>query len=603
MSPPVTSTLPKPPPTETAAIIVQNTIYPSITAAVTQYRQDLNDSGYNTILYTQPLTNAHELKGNLTHWYHTAVNFVGAVLIGRLPYAQFYHPARSPFSSETFICDLYLEDLDGSWWDINPQNGVFDKHNASVGADIYPEIFIGRIDSQCLVDGTISGPGGTTADYLNLYFARLHTYRTGGVQRQRRALSYIDDDWFSSAYTFNSAVQKAYSTTTLIYHPASTTATDWLNNQLPSNYQWAHLCAHSSTTTHYFGPSGSGDGTSSSTQIANVPPAFNFYNLFCCSGTEWTANNNLGVTYLFNSSYSVGVVGSAKTGGMLGNNDFYTPLGLNKTLGESLQNWFSNQLNTAGAAGSSYLEWFYGMNIIGDPFATIWYDNTVLPPVISSTTHNPATWSPITHAQFNWTVPVDVNSIVGYYYILDQNPNTIPTASTGTFTTINGTQIPQISDGTWYLHVVAKDGAGNVGTVADHYQVNIDAMNPTVQITNPSSGSLITNDYVQLTWTVTETGSGYHQAQIMLDTVLIATVTNYSISVTGLTNGTHTLNVTAYDHLGKSGFKCATFSVNSSATTPPPSPPPIPGFTFSAVILGVSLAVGPILLRRRKHNS
>jgi hypothetical protein len=339
-----------------------------------------------------------------------------------------------------------------------------------------------------------------------------------------------------------------------------------------------------------------------------VPPAFNFYNLFCCHGADWVINDNLAVTYLFNSSYSIGVIGSAKTGGMLGNNDFYIPLGQNSTLGESLQNWFSNQLNTGGAAGTLFLEWFYGMNIVGDPFVSIWYDNTVLTPVVSSSTHPPAAWSPIAQAQFNWTVPADVNGIVGYYYIIDQNPSTVPTALTGTYTTTNGTLSSQLADGIWYLHVVAKDGAGNVGTTAGHYQVDIDSSGPAVQITSPTSGSVITNDFVQLTWTATDPGSGYQQAQIKLDGTLIATVTNTSLRVTGLTNGSHTLNVTASDAMGNTGFKHVTFTVNlgtttTPPTTPTPTPPPIPGFTFGAIILGVSLALGLILLRRRKQPS
>ncbi len=594
-------TVPKPPPTETVAIIVQNTIYSSISSAVTQYRQDLNDSGYQTILYTSVLTTAEQIKSNLTNWYNTYTNFVGAVLIGRLPYAQFYHPTTynpQTYNAETFICDLFLQDLDGNWYDINPTNGIYDKHNASASANIYPEIYIGRIDPQSLVTGSIKGPGGTVVDYLNMYFARLHSYRIGGVQRQRRALTYIDDDWIPWATTYDNAVQQAYSTTTLVYTPGTTTtATDWLNTRLPSNYQWTHLCAHSSATTHFFGPGGAGEGTTTSTQIANVPPAFNFYNLFCCHGAEWTINDNLAVAYLFNSSYSVGVIGSTKTGGMLGNTDFYTPLGQNNTLGESLQNWFSNQLNTGGSGGLQYLEWFYGMNIVGDPFLSIWYDNTVIEPVISSSTHLPATWSATNQAQLNWTVPVDVNGIVGYYYILDQNPNTVPTALTGTYTTINGTQTGVLSDGIRYLHVVARDGAGNTGTSAGHFALYIDSVAPVVSITAPTTGQLVTGTSVGLTWTVVDTGSGYYQSQIFLDSSVYASVTNLSITVQGLLPGAHTLQVTASDATGATGTNSVSFTVQVTA------PPPIPGFPIEAIALGAVLALGLGLVQKRRRRN
>ena len=36
----------------TVVIVVENSLYSSISVAVTQYRQDLNDTGYHTILYT-----------------------------------------------------------------------------------------------------------------------------------------------------------------------------------------------------------------------------------------------------------------------------------------------------------------------------------------------------------------------------------------------------------------------------------------------------------------------------------------------------------------------------------------------------------------------
>ncbi|MFX1562888.1 MAG: hypothetical protein ACFFDP_06235, partial [Promethearchaeota archaeon] len=222
--------VPKPPPTETVAIIVQNSLYASISASVTQYRQDLNDSGYDTILYTQVLNTHQEVKGNLTYWYNTYSNFVGAVLIGRLPYAQFYHPAVTGFSAETFICDLYLMDLDGSWWDINPTDTVYDKHNASISADIYPEIFIGRIDPQALT-------WDTAVNFINSYLARVHSYRLGGVQRQRSALVYIDDDWTGYWGTrWYGDVGLAYSTRTLVDIPTTwTNGSDWSTNRIIQN--------------------------------------------------------------------------------------------------------------------------------------------------------------------------------------------------------------------------------------------------------------------------------------------------------------------------------------------------------------------------------
>ncbi|MHA2429199.1 MAG: hypothetical protein ACXADB_14350, partial [Candidatus Hermodarchaeia archaeon] len=517
---------PRPPPTETVAIVVENALYASISAAVTQYHTDLNNSGYNTILYTSFIGNHTIFRSLLNQWYTTYPNFVGAVIIGRLPFAQFYHPAAGQFAAETFICDLFLMDLDGNWYDTGMPGhaaGVYDVHNASGGADILPEIFIGRIDPLSI------NAWDTPTNYINAYLARAHTYRTGGLLRQNRALMYVDNDWASPGpwgAQWNNDLGLAYPTRTFIETPTTwTNATDWVNNRILQNYQWGHICVHSWPTSHVFGPGGVGEGTVTSNQVRLAPGAFNFYNLFACHGSQWTVASCIGTTYAFTGSHSLGVIGSTKTGGMMDCDEFYRPLGLNDTLGESLLKWFQNSLNTGSAASTQFLEWYYGMNIIGDPFLTTIYDCTVLPTTVSSSTHpDQAAWYTNGQPQFNWTIPVDVNGISGYYYIIDQNPSTIPTSSTGTFTATNGTQpASALADGTWYLHVVPVDNANNVGTDAAHYQVSVDITNPTVTISSPSPGALVPTQFV-LMWSVTETGSGYSRTEVYVNGTLFTTI-------------------------------------------------------------------------------
>jgi len=87
------------------------------------------------------------------------------------------------------------------------------------------------------------------------------------------ALFYIDDDWIPWAPSWSSDAAPAYSTRTLVDSPGTTTtASDWLNTRVTQDYQWGHLAAHSSPTTHFFGPSGSGEGTVTSAQIRAAPP-------------------------------------------------------------------------------------------------------------------------------------------------------------------------------------------------------------------------------------------------------------------------------------------------------------------------------------------
>ena len=301
-------------------IIVENSLYANgaVQTAVTQYRTDLNYTGYNTILYTSTIANAPTLRGLLQTWY-TTNNIVGAVLIGNLPYIRFYHPANGSHSADTFICDLYYMDLDGSWYDTD-SNGIYDRHNSTTGADIYPEIYVGRLDASTRTLG-----GQTNANNIITLLNRLHSYRIGGVARTHRALTYIDDDWQNWADgtfdTWPAWLNSPYPTRTDIHTPASwTNATDWRTNRLNQDYEWTHLCVHSSATTHYFGPGGSGEGTVTSSQIHSQVPTFNFYSLFSCHGADWLTTDSLAVTYLFSGSHSLAIVGSTKTGGESGKN-------------------------------------------------------------------------------------------------------------------------------------------------------------------------------------------------------------------------------------------------------------------------------------------
>ena len=535
-----------PPPRRTVAIIVQSILYPSVAIAVSQYQNDLQNSGYSTILYTQTIETHQELKGNLTYWFiHNGL--IGAVLIGRLPYAQFYHELQDS-DAETFICDLYLMDINGIWEDALSNDGIFDRHNSSLHRDIYPEIFVGRIDPSCLTWG------GNCSDHINRYLSRVHDYRTGNIIRQKRALVYVDDDWSNPWGTiWDNDIGSSYSIRTLVNDNIITNASDWLD-RLKQDYQWGHVCVHSNPTMHGFGLDGSGEGIVDSLQIRNVPPSFNFYNLFSCSGAKWTVNNNLAVTYTFSSDYSLATIGSSKTGGMMDCEFFYDPLGQNATLGESLVHWFTGALNSNSTAGSDYLMWYYGMNIVGDPLLTINYDCTVLQPELFSPTHPDADrWYSNTQPHFNWTAPNDVNAITGYYYILDQNPSTVPTRTTGIYIDTTSVQIDAgLNDGAWYLHVVAEDSVGNIGQDAAHYKIYIDTTPPETSINSPVPFYNSSVSSIDLSWSADDSFSGYSYSTVWIDNPsnIVCNESIFGDTIEDLTEGLHDINITVYDAAG-----------------------------------------------------
>ncbi len=545
------------------AVIVASEIYEDIQDVVSQYCADIEASGYSTILYHSPFYSCEELKARLKGWY-SQDGIVGAVLIGPLPVAYFYHGPSESFSEETFPCDLYLMDMDGTWSDTD-LDGVYDRHTASKQGDIYPEIFVGRIDPTCLSwgDGVVS--------HIRDYLTRLHEYRRGMVQREDRALMYVDDDWANYwGARWSNDLRGAFSNQTLVLSTSVTTATDWLQNRLPQNYRWAHICVHSSPTAHYFGPGGRGQGVATSAQIRVVPPAFSFYNLFACSAADWTQPDCLAVTYLFSGPYGLAVIGSTKTGSMMDCEYFYQPLGLNATVGESLLRWYCNSLATNSTAGEEYLEWYYGMCIQGDPLLTIVYDCTVLAPSVISMTHPDCScWYNDACPVFMFMPPPDVNGIVGYYYLIDHNASTIPTPDTGIYTADTWVELSDgLDDGIWYLHVVARDSAGNIGQHATHLRFNIDTTAPILVLPGMSSVTNCSSDSIELSWSVIDSMSGHAKTRIWIDDTRNVVYDGDSLTtfLSGLAEGSHLVNVTVSDNAGNTASQQYVLQVDM---TPP----------------------------------
>src|SRR5207244_1388697 len=90
---------------------------------------------------------------------------------------------------------------------------------------------------------------------------------------------------------------------------------------------------------------------------------------------------------------------------------------------------------------------------------TVNVDTTGLLPSIGSSAHqSQLRWYATTPPSASWTF-TDPSGGSGYAVVLDQAAGTVPAASV-TQTGTSYTSSP-LADGTWYLHVRAKDGAGN----------------------------------------------------------------------------------------------------------------------------------------------
>src|SRR5579859_5101303 len=70
----------------------------------------------------------------------------------------------------------------------------------------------------------------------------------------------------------------------------------------------------------------------------------------------------------------------------------------------------------------------------GNQTASCLSDHGVGTPVVSSPTHSSGEWSSNPSPVLTWTAPADATGIAGYYYLLDQSPNTKPSESNGILT-------------------------------------------------------------------------------------------------------------------------------------------------------------------------
>jgi len=143
--------------------------------------------------------------------------------------------------------------------------------------------------------------------------------------------------------------------------------------------------------------------------------------------------------------------------------------------------------------------------------ATPFADTTPPPaPTISSLTHpDQDEWYNNNDPTFNWTEPDDPSGIAGYSFVLDQTANTTPDETIDT--TERTKSYTDITDGIWYFHVRAQDGAGNWGP-ASHYRVKIRTVFPTAEITFPEDGAAI-----RATVNITGSASGDHFDYYMVE--------------------------------------------------------------------------------------
>lgn len=323
-------------------VIVNKDLYPSIKSSIDQYIADLkNADGKDVWLEAEkygPTSNIADLKNDLKQHYDND-QLEGAVFIGDLPIVKYTcaDPATGERDSRsTFVCDLYYEDLNGTFGGSNP----FTSHSG----DKKPEIWVSRITASVLR----SYKGfENEAQAVNYYFTKVHKRLTGQDNMARKyVIAGQYENW--GGLEAENQGDLDYSKENTVCYRGSCGA-DW-KKEIVAGKEYGFVYSHSSATMHAIG--------FNATDIVNNEINTRFFNSYACSNGNFATGNMVGLYALAKGGLIA--VGSSKTGSMIPGSfrSYNKPLGAGKTFGEAWIAWWTEK-------GITNQGWHYGMNMQG----------------------------------------------------------------------------------------------------------------------------------------------------------------------------------------------------------------------------------------------
>ncbi|MFF0484863.1 DNRLRE domain-containing protein [Streptomyces sp. NPDC004435] len=180
------------------------------------------------------------------------------------------------------------------------------------------------------------------------------------------------------------------------------------------------------------------------------------------------------------------------------------------------------------------------------------------------------------NASFSWTAPSDTSGAAGYAVVVDQSAATVP-PTTSTYVTTTTYSATVAGNGTWYLHLRARDKAGNWGTSAAHFKFAVDTTLPPTPTITSSSHADQSNAYANGSFTANWTAPAADTAGFSLtvdssagttpDTTVDTTGTSHAVT---MSDGTWYLHLRAVDNAGNWGAPTHfRFTVDTTAPMAP----------------------------------
>jgi hypothetical protein len=138
----------------------------------------------------------------------------------------------------------------------------------------------------------------------------------------------------------------------------------------------------------------------------------------------------------------------------------------------------------------------------------------------------------------------------------------------GAWTTVTGSPFAlySLTDGDHELSLRATDAVGNTATAVS-VSFSVDTVAPELEITAPTEGAYV-GGTVEVTWTVTDAGSGVETVEVRLDGGTWTVASGSSETFSDLESGEHTVDVRATDFVDNEATDSVTFTVSIDTTAP-----------------------------------
>ncbi len=214
-------------------------------------------------------------------------------------------------------------------------------------------------------------------------------------------------------------------------------------------------------------------------------------------------------------------------------------------------------------------------------------------------------WTNVARPVLRWNATdPESDAIVAEHAQLSQTPDFGVIAVDSGNLTLGATSwhVPyDLSDGTWYWRVQAEDGYGAWG-VWQSSLFRLDTAPPTLSISNPAPGALLHSGTLNIDWSAADAGSGLDRIAVSVDggTSIVAAGSNSSVILNGISDGTHTVRVTAYDRAGNAASIALSIVIDTNVLSLNGPYGAWPLAVVNVVIIAVACLVAMLWIRRRR---